>query len=82
MWTVDNVLVLLCSGRSSPREHKMIFCNGVVLHRSQCVRGFGDWIDSIIDFSKSLHCMSLDVTSFSCLAALVIITGEKNIMKK
>lgn len=72
---------LLCSCRSNPNEDKLIFCNGVVLHRSQCVRGFGDWIDSIVDFSQSLHRMNLDVTSFSCLAALVIITGESNMMK-
>lgn len=81
VWTVGDVLFLLCSCRSIPNEHKLIFCNGVVLHRSQCVRGFGDWIDSIMDFSQSLHRMNLDITSFSCLAALVIITGEKNMMK-
>lgn len=42
----------------------------------QCVRSFGDWIDSIVDFSHSIHRMNLDVSSFACLAALVIITGE------
>lgn len=62
--------------RSSPETNKLIFCNGVVLHRLQCVRSFGDWIDSIIDFSQSLHRMNLDVTMFACLAALVIITGK------
>lgn len=48
----------------------------MVLHRLQCVRGFGEWIDAILEFSQSLHRMSVDVPSFSCLAALVIITGE------
>lgn len=47
-----------------------------MLHKTQCVRGFGDWIDSILEFSHALHRMKLDVSSFSCLAALVIITGE------
>ncbi|KAI5622916.1 nuclear receptor subfamily 4 group A member 1, partial [Silurus asotus] len=70
------LFILRLAYRSKPEEHKLIFCNGVVLHRSQCVRGFGDWINSIMDFSQSLHRMSLDVTSFSCLAALVIITDR------
>ncbi|XP_026788781.2 probable nuclear hormone receptor HR38 isoform X1 [Pangasianodon hypophthalmus] len=70
------LFILRLAYRSNPEEHKLIFCNGVVLHRSQCVRGFGDWIDSIMDFSQSLHRMSLDITSFSCLAALVIITDR------
>lgn len=55
---------------------KLIFCNGAVLHKTQCVRGFGEWIDSILEFSQSLHRMKLDVSSFSCLAALILITGE------
>lgn len=55
---------------------KLIFCNGTVLHRIQCVRSFGDWIDSILEFSQALHRMRLDVSSFSCLTALVMITGE------
>lgn len=54
---------------------KLIFCNGAVLHKMQCVRGFGDWIDSILEFSHSLHRMKLDISSFSCLTALVIIAG-------
>lgn len=69
-------LMILEPCRSNPVKNKLIFCNGVVLHRLQCVRSFGDWIDSIMDFSQSLHRMNLDVSMFSCLAALVIITGE------
>lgn len=61
---------------SNPETDKLIFCNGAVLHKMQCVRGFGDWIDSILEFSQALHRMKLDVSSFSCLTALVIITGE------
>ncbi|EOA93663.1 Nuclear receptor subfamily 4 group A member 1, partial [Anas platyrhynchos] len=37
---------------------------------------FGEWIDAILEFSQSLHRMSVDVPSFSCLAALVIITDR------
>ncbi|XP_067089152.1 nuclear receptor subfamily 4 group A member 1 [Osmerus mordax] len=70
------LFILRLAYRSSPEKNKLIFCNGVVLHRMQCVRGFGDWIDSIMDFSQSLHRMNLDVSSFSCLAALVIITDR------
>lgn len=66
----------ISAGSSKPEEGKLIFCNGVVLHRQQCVRGFGEWIDAILEFSQSLHRMSVDIPSFSCLAALVIITGE------
>uniref|UniRef100_A0A8C3SR67 Nuclear receptor subfamily 4 group A member 1 n=1 Tax=Chelydra serpentina TaxID=8475 RepID=A0A8C3SR67_CHESE len=70
------LFILRLAYRSKPEEGKLIFCNGVVLHRMQCVRGFGEWIDSILEFSHSLHRMSIDVPSFSCLAALVIITDR------
>ncbi|XP_035239168.1 nuclear receptor subfamily 4 group A member 1 [Anguilla anguilla] len=70
------LFILRLAYRSSPEKDKLIFCNGVVLHRMQCIRGFGDWIDSIMDFSQSLHRMNLDVSSFSCLSALVIITDR------
>ncbi|XP_030052715.1 nuclear receptor subfamily 4immunitygroup A member 1 [Microcaecilia unicolor] len=68
------LFILRLAYRSKPEEGKLIFCNGVVLHRMQCVRGFGEWIDSILEFSQSLQRMNIDVPSFSCLAALVIIT--------
>ncbi|KAM3877551.1 putative nuclear hormone receptor HR38 [Diretmus argenteus] len=70
------LFILRLAYRSNPEKNKLIFCNGVVLHRMQCVRSFGDWIDSIMDFSQSLHRMNLDVSSFSCLAALVIIADR------
>lgn len=63
--------------RSNPEKNKLIFCNGMVLHRQQCARSFGNWIDSIMDFSQTLHRMNLDISLFSCLAALVIVTGKK-----
>ncbi|XP_021472211.2 probable nuclear hormone receptor HR38 [Oncorhynchus mykiss] len=70
------LFILRLAYRINPETHKLIFCNGVVLHRMQCVRGFGDWIDSIMDFSQSLHRMNLDMSSFSCLTTLVIITDR------
>ncbi|XP_069035538.1 nuclear receptor subfamily 4immunitygroup A member 1 isoform X2 [Lepisosteus oculatus] len=70
------LFILRLAYRSNPEKNELIFCNGVVMHRTQCVRGFGDWIDSIMDFSQSLHRMDIDVSSFSCLAALVIIADR------
>ncbi|KAM9860061.1 putative nuclear hormone receptor HR38 [Aulostomus maculatus] len=70
------LFILRLAYRSNPEKNKLIFCNGMVLHRMQCVRSFGDWIDSIMDFSQSLHRMNLDVSLFACLAALVIITDR------
>ncbi|XP_029911358.1 nuclear receptor subfamily 4immunitygroup A member 1 isoform X1 [Myripristis murdjan] len=70
------LFILRLAYRSNPETDKLIFCNGVVLHKTQCVRGFGDWIDSIMEFSQSLHRMKLDVSSFSCLTTLVIITDR------
>ncbi|XP_069012495.1 probable nuclear hormone receptor HR38 [Embiotoca jacksoni] len=70
------LFILRLAYRSSPEKNKLIFCNGAVLHRLQCARSFGSWIDSIMDFSQSLHRMNLDISMFSCLAALVIITDR------
>ncbi|KAE8626269.1 hypothetical protein XENTR_v10006572 [Xenopus tropicalis] len=70
------LFILRLAYRSRPEEGKLIFCNGVVLHRTQCVRGFGEWIDSIIEFSHNLQRTNIDVPSFSCLSALVIITDR------
>ncbi|XP_056887398.1 nuclear receptor subfamily 4 group A member 1-like isoform X2 [Takifugu flavidus] len=70
------LFILRLAYRSNPEKNKLIFCNGVVLHRLQCIHSFGDWIDSIMDFSQSLHRMNLDISLFACLAALVIITDR------
>ncbi|KAJ8352220.1 hypothetical protein SKAU_G00236960 [Synaphobranchus kaupii] len=68
------LFVLRLAYRSNPAEGKLIFCNGVVLHRLQCVRGFGEWIDSIVEFSSNLQSMSIDISAFSCIAALAMVT--------
>ncbi|CAG03953.1 unnamed protein product, partial [Tetraodon nigroviridis] len=70
------LFILRLAYRSDPETEKLVFCKGTVLHKTQCVRGFGDWIDSILEFSQALRRMKLDVSSFSCLAALVIITDR------
>ncbi|TRY96578.1 hypothetical protein DNTS_033774 [Danionella cerebrum] len=68
------LFVLRLAYRSNLAENKLIFCNGVVLHKLQCVRGFGEWIDSIVEFSSNLQSLSIDVSAFSCIAALAIVT--------
>ncbi|XP_029012790.1 nuclear receptor subfamily 4 group A member 1 [Betta splendens] len=70
------LFILRLAYRSSPETDTLVFCNGAVLHKMQCVRSFGDWISSILEFSQSLHRMRLDVSSFACLAALVIIADR------
>ncbi|XP_062395554.1 nuclear receptor subfamily 4 group A member 3 isoform X1 [Sardina pilchardus] len=57
-------------------EEKLVLCNGLVLHRQQCLRGFGEWLDSIRDFSANLQSLGLDLTAFSCLCALVLLTDQ------
>ncbi|XP_005429169.1 nuclear receptor subfamily 4 group A member 2 [Geospiza fortis] len=68
------LFVLRLAYRSNPVEGKLIFCNGVVLHRLQCIRGFGEWIDSIVEFSSNLQNMNIDISAFSCIAALAMVT--------
>lgn len=68
-------------------EDKLIFCNGLALHRFQCLRGFGEWLDSIRDFATHLQSLNLDASAFACLATLVLLTGKntsksKNSQKK
>ncbi|KAF7209143.1 nuclear receptor subfamily 4immunitygroup A member 1 [Nothobranchius furzeri] len=70
------LFILRLAYRSDPVMKKLIFCDGTVLHKSQCVRGFGEWIDSILEFSQSLRRMKLSDYSFACLTALVMITDR------
>ncbi|XP_021038742.1 nuclear receptor subfamily 4 group A member 1 [Mus caroli] len=70
------LFILRLAYRSKPGEGKLIFCSGLVLHRLQCARGFGDWIDNILAFSRSLHSLGVDVPAFACLSALVLITDR------
>uniref|UniRef100_A0A8C6SBF6 Nuclear receptor subfamily 4, group A, member 3 n=1 Tax=Neogobius melanostomus TaxID=47308 RepID=A0A8C6SBF6_9GOBI len=70
------LFVLRLANRSMLSEDKLVFCNGLVMHRFQCLRGFGEWLDSIRDFSTRLQSLNLDTSAFSCLAALVLLTEQ------
>ncbi|KAI5092292.1 nuclear receptor subfamily 4 group A member 3 isoform X1 [Silurus meridionalis] len=70
------LFVLRLANRSLLAEEKFVFCTGLVLHRLQCLRGFGEWLDSIRDFSSHLQSLSLDLPAFSCLLALVLLTEQ------
>ena len=59
-----------------PDSDQYTFCNRQVLHRNQCQQSFGDWLGNIIEFSRALHAMELDVQAFSCLCALTLVNGE------
>lgn len=76
------LFVLRLSYRARIDETKMTFCNGIVLHRNQCQRSFGDWLNCILDFSKSLHSLEIDISAFSCLCALTLVTGRFNYQLK
>ncbi|XP_071660427.1 nuclear receptor subfamily 4 group A member 3 isoform X2 [Patagioenas fasciata] len=68
------LFVLRLSIRSDTAEDKFVFCNGLVLHRLQCLRGFGEWLDSIKDFSLNLKSLNLDISALASLSALTMIT--------
>ncbi|XP_037958931.1 probable nuclear hormone receptor HR38 [Teleopsis dalmanni] len=68
------LFVLRLSYRARSDDTKMTFCNGIVLHRSQCERSFGDWLNDILEFSKSLHNLEIDISAFACLCALTLVT--------
>ncbi|XP_071039289.1 nuclear receptor subfamily 4 group A member 2 isoform X2 [Parasteatoda tepidariorum] len=60
--------------RIHPEDEKLTFCNGTVLSRDQCQQIFGDWLNTILDFSRSLHSMDIDISAFACLCALALVT--------
>ncbi|KAB0798291.1 hypothetical protein PPYR_09284 [Photinus pyralis] len=68
------LFVLRLAYRTHSHDTKLTFCNGVVLHKHQCQRSFGDWMNAIMEFSNSLHSMEIDISAFACLCALTLIT--------
>ncbi|XP_039215817.1 nuclear receptor subfamily 4 group A member 3 isoform X5 [Crotalus tigris] len=70
------LFILRLSMRSDISEDKLIFCKGLVLHRLQCLRGFGEWLDSVKDFSLNLQSLNLDIPALACLSALSMITDR------
>jgi len=57
-------------------DPKLVFCNGIVLHKNQVRSSFGDWFNGILELSRNLHQIELDVSAFSCLAALSLVYGK------
>ncbi|CAL1543524.1 unnamed protein product, partial [Lymnaea stagnalis] len=68
------LFVLKAAYRVQPNDEKIIFENGQVFHRLQCMKTFGEWINSIVEFGLSLHRMALDISSLACMSALAMIT--------
>lgn len=69
------LFVLRMSYRTRYDDAKLTFCNGTVLHRIQCQRSFGEWLNAIMEFSRSLHSLEIDISAFACLCALTLVTG-------
>lgn len=72
------LFVLRMSYRAQYDDAKITFCNGIVLHRVQCQRAFGDWLNAIMEFSRSLHVLEIDISAFACLCALTLVTGMQS----
>ncbi|BFZ22091.1 hypothetical protein BsWGS_25130 [Bradybaena similaris] len=68
------LFVLKAAYRVQPNDEKIIFENGQVFHRLQCMKTFGQWINSIVEFGLSLHRMGLDISSLACMSALAMVT--------
>jgi len=65
-----------CHFRCEIPEGKLIFCNGIALHRNQLYGCFGDWIDAILSFACTLSDLNVDISSYSCMLALLLFQGE------
>ena len=71
---IFDTFFLFC--RIRPDTDRFTFCNGVVWEKTQVLASFGnDWLNGILEFSKSLHALGLDLTSFVCLCGLTLVTG-------
>ncbi|XP_069814669.1 nuclear receptor subfamily 4 group A member 3 [Dendropsophus ebraccatus] len=68
------LFVLRLSIRSNITADEFVFCNGVVLHRHQCLRGFGEWLDAIRNFALHLQSLNLDISTLACLSAVCLIS--------
>ncbi|XP_039970076.1 probable nuclear hormone receptor HR38 [Bactrocera tryoni] len=69
------MFVLRLSYRTNSNDSNIIFCNGMIMHKTQCERVFGDWLFNILEFSKQLKNLEMDITSFVCLCALAVMTA-------
>ena len=57
------------------QEGKFVFCNGLALHRDQLYSIFGSWTDDLTSFACKLADLNVDLSSFSCLAPLLLFQG-------
>uniref|UniRef100_A0A8C9NKF0 Nuclear receptor subfamily 4 group A member 1 n=1 Tax=Serinus canaria TaxID=9135 RepID=A0A8C9NKF0_SERCA len=71
------LFILRLAYRSKPEEGKLIFCNGVVLHRQQCVRGFGEWIDL-----QACHCPRRHLVSVPRSLTALCVTADRHGLKE
>lgn len=60
--------------RIQPDDERYTFCNGMVLHKVQGQKIFGEWLSAILKFSKNLHAMDIDISAFACQCALALVT--------
>nr|NP_001071779.1 nuclear receptor [Ciona intestinalis]BAE06594.1 nuclear receptor [Ciona intestinalis] len=74
-----DIFVLRLAYRSEIQEGKLVFCNGLALHRDQLYGSFGEWIDSILSFACSLADMNVDISSFSCLLGLLLFREPRGV---
>ncbi|XP_061411872.1 nuclear receptor subfamily 4 group A member 2-like [Lethenteron reissneri] len=70
------LFLLRLAYRSNPKEERLVFCTGLALHLSQCVRVFGEWLYSILSFSDTLQALEPDIATVACLSAAVLF-GER-----
>ncbi|PIK44946.1 putative nuclear receptor subfamily 4 group A member 2 isoform X2 [Apostichopus japonicus] len=68
------LFVLKMAYRMDPNDELVTFCNGNVFHKEQCEQAFGDWLADIHGLGRVLTTLKVDLSSFACLSALVLIT--------
>ncbi|XP_075684633.1 nuclear receptor subfamily 4 group A member 3 isoform X2 [Rhinoderma darwinii] len=74
--TFLELLVLRLSIRSNITADEFVFCNGLVLHRLQCLRGFGEWLEAIRNFALRLQSLNLDISTLASLSTICLISGK------
>ena len=75
-WEIKMKLFFSLFFRNKPETESFVFCNSTVLHRYQCRQMFGDWLDGIVELSRALQAIDMDLASFACLCALSLVNGE------
>ena len=55
---------------------RLRFDNGSVMHISQIEQSFGDWLKEILDFSRLLKSIDIDLNAFACVCALTLVHGQ------